>query len=52
MAGEALTAAPGAWEPDDVALAYQWSANGEAIVGAMALLAAGAIVVRRRRAMS
>lgn len=33
-AGEVLTASPGTWDPADVTLSYQWSANGAPISGA------------------
>ncbi|MFT4288874.1 hypothetical protein [Nocardioides sp.] len=32
--GQTLTAVPGTWEPADVTLAYQWSADGQPITGA------------------
>jgi hypothetical protein len=34
--GSTLTAVPGTWGPAPVALAYQWKANGTAVVGATA----------------
>ena len=32
--GQTLTADPGAWDPADVSLSYQWLADGEAVEGA------------------
>ncbi|WP_426738218.1 hypothetical protein [Plantibacter sp. 2H11-2] len=32
--GSVLTVAPGSWDPTDVALSYQWLADGEPIAGA------------------
>lgn len=34
VAGSTLTAAPGTWTPGDVALAYQWNADGVPVVAA------------------